>query len=71
MRGETGRRASLQNFGVDIGYRQRILREWLFAEIRTTATFPRFSVLEERKLTLGIGLFFDMYFGPVPDEEVR
>lgn len=71
MRGETGRRASLQNFGVDIGYRQRILREWLFAEIRTTATFPRFTILEERKLTLGIGLFFDMYFGPVPDEEVR
>jgi len=71
IRGETGREASLQNFGVDIGYRRRILREWLFIEVRTSATFPRFSKFEERELNVGVGLFFDMYFGPVPEDQLR
>jgi len=71
LRGETGRVSGPQNFGVDIGYRRRVLREWLFVEVRTSASFPRFSQTEERKLNLGLGLFFDMYFGPVPDQEMR
>ena len=70
IRGETGRDVSLQNYGVEVGFRRRILRTWLFAEVRASATFPRYLRIEERELNLGVGLFFDMYFGPVPDEQL-
>ncbi len=71
IRGETGRQSPLQNYGIELRYRQRILRKWLFAELRGSATFPRYDFEPKRELNLGFGLFFDMYFGPVPEQEMR
>lgn len=68
---ETGRAVSLKNYGLEVRYRQRVLRKWLFVEFIGSATWPRFSEFEERDLNLGAGLGFEMYFGPVPDRELR
>jgi hypothetical protein len=61
----------LRNYGVELRYRQRILREWLFLEARTSLTWPRETLEEERKINPGVGLGFEMYFGPVPENQMR
>ena len=69
--GETKADVQTQNFGVEFRYRQRILRKWLFLDIVTSYSWPRFLLEEEREGNFGIGAGFEMYFGPVPDIELR
>ncbi len=71
LAGETGRDVPLKNYGLELRYRQRVLRKWLFVEFIGSATWPRFAQTEERDLNLGAGLGFEMYFGPVPDRDLR
>lgn len=61
----------LTNYGVELRYRQQFLREWLFIEGDASLTWPRDSVEVEREINPGIGLGFEMYFGPVPPELMR
>jgi hypothetical protein len=69
--GETNGEVQLQNYGFELRYRQRVLREWLFVEFLSSLTWPREFLVEERESNLGVGLGFEMYFGPVPEEQMR
>lgn len=69
--GETRADVELQNFGFKVEYRQNIYRKWLFMSLGAAATWPRETLLEERKFNPGVGVGFEMYFGPVPDIDMR
>ncbi len=71
IKGETGADVGLQNYGVEVRYRQRVLRDWLFFEVVNSVTWPRFTLDERREMNLGIGAGFEMYFGPVPETQLR
>jgi hypothetical protein len=43
----------------------------LFIEGRTSLTWPQETLDEERKINPGVGLGFEMYFGPMPDSQMR
>lgn len=64
--GETGNAVPLQDFGVEIRYRRRILREWLFLEVSTGYSWPREFLIEHRKSNFGVGIEFEMQFGDWP-----
>lgn len=61
----------VRNYGVEVRYRRRVLREWLFLEARTGLSWPRETLAEEREANPAAGIGFEMYFGPVPDTQLR
>ncbi len=69
--GETKADIHTQNFGVEVRYRRRIARKWLFLEIVSNLSWPRYYIEESREANFGIGAGFEMYFGPVPDPHMR
>jgi hypothetical protein len=69
--GETKAEVELQNYGVEVRYRKRIARKWLFLELISSVTWPRYLLEETRDMNIGIGAGFEMYFGPVPDAQLR
>ncbi|MCC5793841.1 MAG: hypothetical protein JJT85_03795 [Chromatiales bacterium] len=71
VRGQTVAEVGLQDWGAEIRYRQRVLRQWLFVEFATSVTWPRETLDERRQINPGVGIGFEMYFGPVPDELLR
>ncbi|MDJ0927076.1 MAG: hypothetical protein QNJ73_05435 [Gammaproteobacteria bacterium] len=71
INGETGAEESLNNYGFNLTYRQRILRKWLFVELVGSVSWPKYLEAEPRETNLGAGIGFEMYFGPVPDRELR
>lgn len=68
--GETNAPEPLVNYGVEVRYRQRMFREWLFLELITSLTWPKELIEEDRDANFGVGLGFEMYFGPVPDAQM-
>jgi hypothetical protein len=40
-------------------------------ELSASVTWPRETRDERREINPGVGLGFEMYFGPVPDGEMR
>jgi len=68
--GETKAEETLNNYGFEVRYRQRVLREWLFIEFIGGVTWPKFFINETRDANIGIGAGFEMYFGPVPDSQM-
>lgn len=71
VKGETAAEVPLQDYGVEIRYRRSVLRRWLFVEASGSVTWPRELRIEERESNLGAGLSLEMYFGPVPDWQLR
>jgi hypothetical protein len=71
LSGETLAEVPVQNYGVEARYRQNVFREWLFMELSARLTWPRETLEEEREINPGVGIGFEMYFGPVPDIEMR
>jgi hypothetical protein len=69
--GETSAPVELQNYGFQVRYRRRILRDWLFLELLQSVTWPRELVTEDRERNLGFGVGVEMYFGPVPENQLR
>lgn len=69
--GETRAEVRMQNYGVETRYRQRIARRWLFLELSASATWPRESLAERRRFNPGVGFGFELYFGPVPERDMR
>ena len=69
--GETKAEVQTQNFGFEMRYRRRIFRKWLFLDVVTSYSWPRFQLEEEREGNFGIGAGFEMFFGPVPDIQLR
>ncbi len=68
--GETGAPESLTSYGIELRYRQRILRKWLFLDLATGARWPKFSIDDLRESSLSVGIGLEMYFGPVPEREL-
>ncbi len=69
--GLTGAPESLHNYGLELRFRRRILRNWLFVEFLGSVSWPKYLPDERRELNPGGGIGFDMYFGPVPEEQMR
>jgi len=71
LHGETLAEVPLRNYGVELRYRQRILRKWLFLELLSSVTWPQEFRIEKRETNIGLGLGIEMYFGPMPDNQMR
>jgi hypothetical protein len=71
VHGETQAEVPLRNYGAELRYRQRILRKWLFLELVSSVTWPRDLLIEERDPNFGAGIGLEMYFGPVPEHQLR
>ena len=71
IQGETLAEVKVQNYGFELRYRQRILRKWLFMEVASSVTWPREFSVEERNVNWGASIGLEMYFGPVPDAQMR
>lgn len=71
MRGETAADVAVQNYGAEVRYRQQAFRSWLFIEVQGSLTWPRETLDEEREINPGIGVGFEMFFGPTPDNQLR
>lgn len=71
LRGETGADVPIQNYGFETRYRRNLLRKWLFLQLSASVTWPREELVEEREINPGVGIGVEMYFGPVPDVELR
>jgi hypothetical protein len=69
--GETRAEVRRQNYGIETRYRQRIARRWLFLELSASATWPRETLAERRRFNPGVGIGVEMYFGPVPERDMR
>ncbi len=69
--GETDADVPVQNYGIEVRYRRRIAREWLFIEFVTNLSWPREFLEEHRESNIGVGAGFEMYFGPVPEGKMR
>ena len=65
-RGETLNEVPLLDYGVELRYRKRIAREWLFLVLSTRLNWPREFTIEERKSNFGVGIEFEMQFGDWP-----
>lgn len=64
--GETSNPVELQDYGLELRYRKRVGREWLFMELSTRLTWPREFVEEVRESNFGVGIEFEMQFGEWP-----
>jgi hypothetical protein len=71
VRGLTGAPVPLRDYGFEVRYRTRVLRDWLFLDLATGVTWPRYLETERREPNVGFGAQLEMYFGPVPVRELR
>ncbi|MEJ0036690.1 MAG: hypothetical protein WDO68_11475 [Gammaproteobacteria bacterium] len=53
----------VHEYGVKAAYRQAIVRDWLVMEVRTSLTWPREKIEQERSASWGVGIGFEMFFG--------
>ena len=67
--GETDYEVPIRDYGVEIRYRRSILREWFFIELRTSLSYPRDFIEEEREQNIGAGLEVEMQFGEWPNRQ--
>lgn len=64
--GETDAEVAVRDYGVEMRYRRKVLREWLFIEYLVYLRWPREFLIEERKAVAGVGIEFEMQFGNWP-----
>lgn len=68
--GETNAPVPISNYGIESRFRQRILRKWLFLEFLVNATWPKYVPGIEREVNFGAGIGFEMYFGPLSENQM-
>lgn len=61
--GETDREVDIVDYGLRVIYRRSVFREWLFLELRSSVTWPRETLTEEREANLGAGVALEMQLG--------
>jgi hypothetical protein len=61
--GETGRGVPIRDYGAELTYRRRFMREWLFFELGTSLSFPRDMPEESREPNWGVSFGIEMAFG--------
>ncbi len=64
--GETDAVVPLRRYEVRATYRQSVLREWLFGEVTTGLSWPRYELAEVRDAELLVGFGFEIQFGERP-----
>ena len=53
----------VRDYGVRVVYRQRLSGDRLYGELHTGVTWPRYSVEEERRASLNLGIGLELHFG--------
>jgi hypothetical protein len=61
--GEMDAEVPLEDYGLKLAYRRSVSRDWLILEIRTSVTWPRERMDQNRSANLGIGIGFEAFFG--------
>jgi hypothetical protein len=61
--GQTDAPVPLHSYGAKVAYRQSVLRRWLIMEVRTSISWPKDFPQQERHLSPGVGLGFEMLIG--------
>jgi hypothetical protein len=71
VQGETRAEVPLADYGIQVRYRQSVLRKWFFVEMSTSVTWPRVFVTESRTANFGVGLGVEMYFGRISEDDLH
>ena len=61
--GQTDAPVPLHSYGMKLAYRQSVVRKWLIMELRTSVSWPKDEPQQERRLSPGVGLGFEMLIG--------
>lgn len=61
--GATQAAVPLQDYGLNVAYRRSILRNFLILEVRASVDWPRIFPQQQRVMSPGIGIAFEMVFG--------
>jgi hypothetical protein len=61
--GQTDAPVRVHNYGSKLAYRQAVLRRWLVMELRASVSWPRDLPQQDRHLSPGVGLGFEMLLG--------
>jgi len=61
--GQTDAQVPLHNYGTKFAYRQAVLRKWLIMEVRTSVSWPKDLPQQERRVSPGVGMGFEMLSG--------
>lgn len=61
--GQTDAPVQLHNYGSKFAYRQAVLRRWLIMELRVSVSWPKDLPQQDRRLSPGVGLGFEMLLG--------
>jgi hypothetical protein len=61
--GQTDAPVPLHNYGTKFAYRQAVLRKWLVMEVRTSVSWPKDLPQQDRRVSPGVGMGFEMLFG--------
>ena len=61
--GETKSEVDVEDYGFEVRYRRSIFRDWIFMELSSGVSWPRFFFEEERKRNFAIGADIEMHFG--------
>jgi len=64
--GQTENDVELQDYGFELRYRKRVSRDYLFMELSTSISWPRYLPEEVRDSNFGVGIAFEMQFGDWP-----
>ena len=67
--GETDAEVPLRDYGFELRYRRRVLREWFFVELIGSLSYPREFLVEERERNIGVGFEFELQFGEWPNRD--
>jgi hypothetical protein len=61
--GEMDAEVPLEDYGVKLAYRRSVSRDWLILEVRTSLTWPKERVEQDRHTNFGVGIGFEAFFG--------
>ena len=61
--GDSDRPVDIADYGLRVIYRRRLNRDWLFLELRSSVTWPRETLLEDRRANWGGGAGLEVLFG--------
>jgi len=67
--GETLNEVPVLDYGIELRYRKRVARDWLFVIFSTQLNWPKEFAIEERRSNFGVGIEFEMRFGDWPSRE--
>ncbi|MDJ0939105.1 MAG: hypothetical protein QNJ00_05035 [Woeseiaceae bacterium] len=61
--GQTDSDIDVEDYGLEVRFRRRLFREWLYLELSTGVSWPRFLIEETRESNFAVGAELEMRFG--------